>query len=67
MLPALDRLSLRTGEFHPLTQPELDELVRDGKGEDPITYEPFQLDGNGWRTFRVRIDAPPQADGKKIF
>ena len=62
MLPALDRLHLsRTGEFHPLSQPELDEFTDEEK-VDPITLESFQKDANDWRTFRVRNETP-RADG----
>ena len=61
-LPALDRLSLaRTGEFYPLSQPELDQFTADEK-TDPITLDPFQRDANDWRTFRVRNETP-RADG----
>jgi hypothetical protein len=61
-LPALDRLSLaRTGEFYPLSQPELDQFTADEK-TDPITLDPFQRDTNDWRTFRVRNETP-RADG----
>ncbi len=56
MLPALDRLSLaRTGEFYPLSQPEVDELNKDGE-QEPFSAEPYQKDvdaygfGN-WRRF----------------
>ena len=66
MLPSLDHLSLaRTGEFYPLSQPELDDFTADEK-VDPITLEPFQKDSDngadGWRTFRVR-NKTPRADG----
>lgn len=64
MLPSLDCLSLRTGEFYPLSQPEVDQLRNNGVGDDPISFEPFQTEGNGWRTFRVRINEPPRADGE---
>jgi hypothetical protein len=62
MLPALDRLHLsRTGEFHPLSQPELKQFTDEEK-VDPITLESFERDGNDWRTFRVRNETP-RADG----
>lgn len=66
MLPTLDRLRLsRTGEFYPLSQPELDEFTAQGK-QDPITFDPFQRDSNDWRTFRVR-NATPRADGTYMY
>jgi len=66
MLPTLDRLRLsRTGEFYPLSQPELDEFAAQGK-QDPITFDPFQRDSNDWRTFRVR-NATPRADGTYMY
>jgi len=45
MLPSLDCLSLRTGEFYPLSQPEVDQLRNNGVGDDPISFEPFQTEG----------------------
>lgn len=65
-LPALDRLRLsRTGEFYPLSQPELDEFTAEGK-RDPITFDPFQKDASNWRTFRVRNETP-RDDGTYIY
>ena len=62
MLPSLDHLRLaRTGEFYPLSQPELDQFAAEEK-TDPITLDPFQRDANDWRTFRVRNETP-RADG----
>ena len=62
MLPSLDHLRLaRTGEFYPLSQPELDQFTADEK-TDPITLDPFQRDASDWRTFRVR-NKTPRADG----
>ena len=62
MLPSLDHLRLaRTGEFYPLSQPELDQFAAEEK-TDPITLDPFQRDANNWRTFRVRNETP-RADG----
>ncbi len=55
MLPALDRLSLRTGEFYPLSQAEVDALNKEGE-QEPFSTEPYQKDvdaygfGN-WRRF----------------
>lgn len=63
LLPSLDRLSLRTGEFYPLNEAEVEQFEID-EVEEPFMYEPFQLDGDGWRTFRVRINEPPRPDGK---
>ena len=43
MLPALDRLSLHTGEFYPLSQAEVEQLNRDG-AQEPFSTEPYQQD-----------------------
>ena len=43
MLPSLDRLSLHTGEFYPLSQAEVDQLNRDG-AQEPFSTEPYQQD-----------------------
>lgn len=70
LLPALDRLRLpRTGEFYPLSQPELTKFEEEDT-QDPITLESFERDsGNGdadgWRTFRVRNKTPQSDDTYK--
>ena len=53
MLPALDCLSLHTGEFYPLSQAEVDALNDDGE-QEPFSTEPHQKDVDeyglgGWR------------------
>ena len=55
MLPPLHRLPLQTGEFHSLSQAEVDALNKQ-EVVDPITLEPFRLDARrhglfGWRKF----------------